>query len=155
VATADVARAIDEIQRERWDRSGGGAGGGEDFELPVLVMRMVDATVSGVVFTIDPRRPDSGEMIVETTPGLCEALVSGHVRPRCAQGPLNGSAPLAGETWLTPEQSDRLLGEVARLQETLGERALDIEFSFAGDRLFVLQARPLSRAQWGRGGSVT
>lgn len=147
VVTADVARAIDEIQRERRDRSGDGAGGGEDFELPVLVMRMVDATVSGVVFTIDPRRPDSGEMIVETTPGLCEALVSGHVRPRCAQGPLHGGA-LAGETWLTPEQSDRLLGEVARLQETLGERALDIEFSFAGERLFVLQARPLSRAQW-------
>jgi hypothetical protein len=154
VATADVARAIDEIQRERRDRSGGGAGGGEDFELPVLVMRMVDATVSGVAFTIDPRRPDSGEMIVETTPGLCEALVSGHTRPRCAHGPLHGGA-LAGETWLTPEQSGRLLGEVARLQETLGERALDIEFSFAGERLFVLQARPLSRAQWGGGGSGT
>jgi len=150
VATADVARAIDEIQRERRDR----AGGGEDFALPVLVMRMVDATVSGVVFTIDPRRPDSGEMIVETTPGLCEALVSGHTRPRCAQGPLHGSA-LAGETWLTPEQSGRLLGEVVRLQETLGERALDIEFSFAGERLFVLQARPLSRAQWGGGGRGT
>jgi len=147
VATTDVVRAIDEIQRERRDRAGG-AGGGEDFELPVLVMRMVDATVSGVVFTIDPRRPDSGEIIVETTPGLCEALVSGHIRPRCAQGPLHGGA-LAGETWLTPEQSGRLLGEVARLQETLGERALDIEFSFAGERLFVLQARPLSRAQWG------
>ena len=117
-------------------------------------MRMVDATVSGVVFTIDPRRPDSGEMIVETTPGLCEALVSGHTRPRCAQGPLHGGA-LAGETWLTPEQSGRLLGEVARLQETLGERALDIEFSFAGERLFVLQARPLSRAQWGSDRSGT
>ena len=150
VATADVARAIDEIQSERLDR----VGGGEDFELPVLVMRMVDATVSGVVFTIDPRRPDSGEMIVETTPGLCEPLVSGHTRPRCAQGPLHGGA-LAGETWLTPEQSGRLLAEVARLQETLGERALDIEFSFAGERLFVLQARPLSRAQWGGGGSGT
>ncbi len=154
VPTADVAQAIDEIQRERRDRSGGGAGGGEDFELPVLVMRMVEATVSGVVFTIDPRYPDSGEMIVETTPGLCEALVSGHTRPRRAQGPLNGSA-LAGETWLTPEQSSRLLEEVARLQETLGERALDIEFSFAGERLFVLQARPLSRAQWGGGGNRT
>ena len=154
VATADVARAIDEIQRERRDRAGGGAGGGEDFELPVLVMRMVDATVSGVVFTIDPRRPESGEMIVETTPGLCEALVSGHTRPRCAQGPLHGGA-LAGETWLTPEQSGRLLGEVARLQETLGERALDIEFPFAGERLFVLQARPLSRAQWGSDRSGT
>jgi phosphohistidine swiveling domain-containing protein len=154
VATADVARAIDEIQRERQDRASGGADGGEEFELPVLVMRMVDATVSGVVFTIDPRRPDSGEMILETTPGLCEALVSGHTRPRCAHGPLHGDA-LAGETWLTPEQSGRLLGEVARLQETLGERALDIEFSFAGERLFVLQARPLSRAQWGAGGSGT
>jgi len=154
VATADVARAIDEIQRERRDRASGGAGGGEDFELPVLVMRMVDATVSGVVFTIDPRRPDSGEIIVETTPGLCEALVSGHIRPRCAQGPLHGGT-LAGETWLTPEQSGRLLGEVARLQETLGERALDIEFSFVGERLFVLQARPLSRAQWGSDRSGT
>lgn len=144
VATADVARAVDGIQRERRDR----AGGEEDFALPVLVMRMVEATVSGVVFTVDPRRPDSGEMIVETAPGLCEALVSGRTRPRRAQGRPDGGG-LAGETWLTPEQSGRLLGEVARLQETLGERALDIEFSFAGEQLFVLQARPLSRAQWG------
>jgi phosphohistidine swiveling domain-containing protein len=152
VATADVARAIDEIQREREDRATDQADEDTtaDFELPVLVMRMVDATVSGVVFTIDPRRPDSGEMIVETTPGLCEALVSGHVRPRCAQGPAGG--PLAGESWLSEEQSEKLLAEVARLQETLGEPALDIEFSFAGDRLFVLQARPLSHAQWGGGG---
>ncbi|MEO6194536.1 MAG: PEP-utilizing enzyme [Thermoanaerobaculia bacterium] len=155
VATADVAQAIDELQCERRDRAGGSRGEGEpDFELPVLVMRMVDATVSGVVFTVDPRRPDSGQLIIETTPGLCEALVSGRIRPRCAYasavGAIGGDGGrLEGETWLTPEQSDRLLGEVSRLQDTLGERALDIEFSFAGERLFVLQARPLSRAQWG------
>ncbi len=152
VATEDVAQAVDELQRERRDRSGGGPDGEEGFELPVLVMRMVDATVSGVVFTADPRRPDSGQWVIETTPGLCEALVSGRTRPRCAYAPASGG-PLAGETWLTPEQSDRLLGEVLRLQDTLDERALDIEFSFAGEQLFVLQARPLSRAQWKSGDS--
>lgn len=147
VESAEVARAIEEIQRERRSRTGEG----EDFELPVLVMRMVDATVSGVVFTLDPRRPNSGEMIVETTPGLCEALVSGQTRPRRAQGRAYAGG-LAGETWLTPEQSGRLLEEVERVRETLGERALDIEFSFDGERLWVLQARPLSRAQWGGAG---
>lgn len=148
VATADVAQAVDEIQRERRDRSGSETYGEKSFDLPVLVMRMVDATVSGVVFTVDPRRPDSGQMIVETTPGLCESLVSGRTRPRCAYG---SGGSLAGETWLTPEQGSRLLDEISRLQETLGERALDVEFSFAGERLFILQARPLSSAQWGGG----
>lgn len=146
VATEDVVQAVCELQRERRDRSGA-ANGGEAFELPVLVMPMVDATVSGVVFTIDPRRPDSGQWVLETTPGLCETLVSGQTRPRCAYRSIVDGR-LEGETWLTPQQSGELQDEVLRLQQTLGERALDIEFSFAGERLFILQARPLSRAQW-------
>ena len=152
VATADVAQAINELQRERRDRAGGASGEGEpDFELPVLVMRMVDATVSGVVFTVDPRRPDSGRADrrdhTRSLRGAGFRADPAALRLWTAIG--GDGARLEGETWLTPEQSDRLLGEVSRLQDTLGERALDIEFSFAGERLFVLQARPLSRAQWG------
>lgn len=53
----------------------------EGLALAVVVQAMVDAAVSGVMFTADPLSGDRGRLVVDATFGLGEALVSGLVTP--------------------------------------------------------------------------
>ncbi len=47
--------------------------------MAVVVQRMVDAVASGVLFTVDPAHPDSGESLISAAWGLGEGVVSGQV----------------------------------------------------------------------------
>jgi pyruvate,water dikinase len=49
--------------------------------LAVVVQRMVDAAVAGVLFTADPVTGHRGRTVVDAGPGLGEAVVSGAVNP--------------------------------------------------------------------------
>jgi pyruvate, water dikinase len=48
-------------------------------DMAVFCQRMVDAHVSGVLFTLDPMHPESGRMLVTAVPGLGTQAVSGRV----------------------------------------------------------------------------
>lgn len=52
-----------------------------DVALAVVVQRLIDATVSGVMFTADPVTGRRDRTVVDATYGLGEALVSGQVEP--------------------------------------------------------------------------
>jgi pyruvate,water dikinase len=49
--------------------------------LAVVVQRMVDASVAGVLFTANPVTGKRGQAIIDASPGLGEAVVSGMVNP--------------------------------------------------------------------------
>lgn len=49
--------------------------------LAVIVQRMVDAQVAGVLFTADPVTGSRGHTVIDASPGLGEAVVSGAVNP--------------------------------------------------------------------------
>jgi pyruvate,water dikinase len=49
--------------------------------LAVVVQRMVDAAVAGVLFTADPVTGSRAHSVVDASPGLGEAVVSGQVNP--------------------------------------------------------------------------
>ncbi len=49
--------------------------------LAVVVQRMVDAQVAGVLFTADPVTGSRGHTVIDASPGLGEAVVSGAVNP--------------------------------------------------------------------------
>jgi pyruvate,water dikinase len=49
--------------------------------LAVVVQRMVDAAVAGVMFTANPVTGKRGETVIDASPGLGEAVVSGAVNP--------------------------------------------------------------------------
>lgn len=55
------------------------AGGARDLWMSVAVQRMVEADVSGVLFTVSPITGREGEALIEAVFGLGEALVSGRV----------------------------------------------------------------------------
>jgi pyruvate,water dikinase len=142
----------------------------EDLGMAVVVQRMVDADVAGVLFTIDPTRNRRDRMVVEAVFGLGEAVVSGHVTPdhyvlardgtvkkrRLTTQPYAVTRDPAGgirEELLSEERGGaetldedqlRRLAEVGRgLEERLG-RPQDIEWAIEGGELFVLQARPVT-----------
>ncbi len=52
-----------------------------DIRVGVLVQEMVDADVSGVMFTADTASSDMNRVVIQSTWGLCEPLVSGRVVP--------------------------------------------------------------------------
>ncbi len=142
----------------------------DDLGMAVVVQRMVDADVAGVLFTNDPVQRRRDRMVVEAVFGLGEACVSGLVTPdhyvlardgtlkkeRLTVQPLAVvSGPEGGtvERELSPEEGgastlgQKELSELAGLGDDLEKRLggpQDIEWAFEGGELYVLQARPVT-----------
>ncbi len=141
--------------------------------MAVLVQEMVPGSVSGILFTRDPSRPNRA--VIEAVHGMNPPLVDGNISPdRWMLDPVSGSAvehipPEARTQWQPPDNAsddDRLMP----LPEPLGRRPpllpdqivtlwsagstiadlagqpQDIEWTFSDDGLVVLQARPVTAA---------
>jgi len=144
-----------------------GIGPGE-VRIAVVVQRMVDAEAAGVMFTADPVSGDRDRLVVDASPGLGEAVVSGRVTPdhyeldrrgrvlawtpgraevvvRGAAG--GGVVEEAGKATGERLLDDAALAELARLgvavQDRYG-RPMDIEWALAGGRVWLVQARPMT-----------
>jgi pyruvate,water dikinase len=141
-----------------------------DLGMAVVVQRMVNADIAGVLFTMDAVQGRRDRMVVEAVIGLGEAAVSGAVTPdhyvlkrdgriRKAHVHEQPYAIVAREEGgvvereLSPEEgrarkaSDELLAQLARLGDDLEQRVgvpQDIEWAVEGGELYVLQARPVT-----------
>ncbi|MBC3191543.1 phosphoenolpyruvate synthase [Pseudonocardia sp. C8] len=137
--------------------------------LAVVVQRMVDADVAGVLFTADPVTGHRGRTVIDAAPGLGEAVVSGAVNPdRIVVEPDGAVAEyrvgdkatavraVAGggvERTAVPAGGDRCLS-AARIAElvALGRQVeahfgapQDLEWAFdTSGTLWLLQARPIT-----------
>jgi protein-tyrosine-phosphatase/phosphohistidine swiveling domain-containing protein len=139
----------------------------------VVVQAMADSEVSGVAFTQDPVSGDSSRLIVNAAFGLGEGVVSGRVAPdQFVVGKALGREVLPAmvsdkklaivrgknglgteerkmpSEWrrrrsLSPAKLEKLNAVSLALESHFGY-ALDIEFGFVGDKLFILQARPVT-----------
>src|SRR4051812_20464861 len=118
--------------------------------LAVVIQKMVDASVAGVLFTANPLTGKRGEAVVEAHPGLGEAVVSGAVNPdhwtidagasagaiKLLDGPKDGC--------LTTQQLTTL-SELGRKVERHFGAPQDIEFAFDQDgRPWLVQARAIT-----------
>jgi pyruvate,water dikinase len=142
----------------------------DDIEMAVVVQRMVDPEVAGVMFTVDPVGGRTDRIVVEAALGLGEAVVSGEVTPDHYVLKLDGTvrkrqvqvqsfrivpAPGSGTV---KESLDESLGAMPKLDDeqlrALAEVGTelhrvtgvpqDIEWALADGELFVLQARPVT-----------
>lgn len=137
----------------------------QDVTMCVGCLVMVDAAVSGVVYSRSPRDQRSEWMEVSVARGLADQVVSG--RAASQQYRLERQAPwrvlqrngAAGQAvdeppLLSPQQAAELASMAVRLEEHFGAPQ-DIEWSIAADgALFILQSRPLGEAALLREGSV-
>ena len=142
-----------------------------DVALAVVVQRMVDATIAGVMFTANPVTGARHETVIDASPGLGEAVVSGAVNPdhfvvdsrsgtvvarragdkrvAVVSRPGGGTDRVvrdAGDA--EPCLNDAQLGELtrlgARVQEHYGAPQ-DTEWALDADgRFWLTQARPIT-----------
>ena len=139
--------------------------------MAVVVQRMVPAEVSGILFTANPATGERGEMVVNASFGLGEAVVGGQVTPDTVivdrdtlaaketvigakerqivadgeQGTRFADVDEAerGRAALTGEMLRELAATALRV-EALQGAPQDIEWAWAGGRLHLLQARPIT-----------
>ncbi|MBN9394522.1 MAG: hypothetical protein J0H83_04700 [Candidatus Melainabacteria bacterium] len=117
-------------------------------KLSLIVQAMVPADIAGVAFSRDPVRSHDAMLIVSTT-GLGEKLMAGTIDGEHAWIQANGI--IAREKIAASEiqiLSDQRLRQVERavkaLQQGLNMPDIDIEWAFAGKKLYILQARPIT-----------
>jgi pyruvate,water dikinase len=141
-----------------------------DLGMAVVVQRMVAADIAGVLFTCDPVRKRRDRMVVEAVIGLGEAAVSGavtpdhyvikrdgsvrkahvHAQPYAIVADAGGGVverPLRPEEGGVRKAGDDLLAALARLGDELEQRVgvpQDIEWAVQDEKLYVLQARPVT-----------
>lgn len=114
-----------------------------DAAMAVVVQRMVDPVVAGVLFTANPITGCRTEMIVDAAPGLGTAVVEGTVVPD--HYVLDHRTPVRNDDGcLGPEQLEELRDAGRRLQEHFGSPQ-DIEWAIDADgTLWLLQSRPVT-----------
>jgi len=123
---------------------------GDQTSMGVVVQRMLDARVAGVVFTFDPASARRDRVIVDAVPGLGESLVGGRVTPDhwvlSKSGTVVESEIASAAPSLNPSELAGLVAEALRAERLRGE-PLDIEWALDRDgELWFLQARPVARA---------
>jgi phosphohistidine swiveling domain-containing protein len=145
VSPDDVEAAVRRVWASLWhpaavayrDRTGHGDDG---VAMAVVIQRLVPAERSGVCFTRDPARPDVVRL--ESVSGLGEALVSGQATPDTYQ------LPRATLRLLNGCPAPTYVREVARVallvEELVGNRPQDVEWSVAEGNVWVLQSRPIT-----------
>lgn len=137
--------------------------------LAVVVQEMIPSEASGVLFTANPLSGLRSEAVIDATLGLGEALVSGQVEPDhyvvdtraggivaktlgqkkiSTRGKSGGGVETVQEDASSKQAlSDAQILELAalgaRVQDEYGSPQ-DIEWAFAGGRLYLLQARAIT-----------
>ena len=117
---------------------------GESGGVAVLIQEMVPADAAGVAFTADPVSGERDVIVVSSVSGLGERLVSGEADPD--EWEVRGRHVQARRT---PESSleDVQVVMVADLASNIAahfDAPQDIEWAIAGDRVFLLQSRPIT-----------
>jgi phosphohistidine swiveling domain-containing protein len=141
-----------------------------DAAMAVLVQELVPATCAGVLFTMHPVSNSTDEIVVNSNFGLGESVVSGRTEPDTfvLEKRTGGTISVhcgAKRIWSTlgetgvedveapSDHRDRLsldegqlrsLVEAATKLEQHYDRPIDAEWAFEGDRLHMLQARPIT-----------
>ncbi|MFZ0699591.1 MAG: phosphoenolpyruvate synthase [Thermoplasmata archaeon] len=141
-----------------------------DVKVAVLVQKMVDSIVSGILFTRDPNTGEN-HMIIEAGWGLGEAIVGGEVTPdhyvidgvsqqvvqkliseqrvrivRAEGGGNRHEAIPAAEQNVQKLSDDRILrlASLARVIESHYRRPMDVEWCADAHALYIVQARPVT-----------
>jgi rifampicin phosphotransferase len=118
--------------------------GVETAPMSVLVQQLIAADAAGVAFTAHPISGDREVTLVNAVRGLGDRLVEGLATPD--EWSIRGGRAVsqtAPEKAITPEQA-LMVSDLARRVEAHFAAPQDIEWAIAENRLFLLQARPIT-----------
>lgn len=127
----------------------------QSIKIAVLIQPMLSPSAAGVAFSVNPVTGARDEMVIEATPSLGEAVVSGRVTPyryhlsrRAAQYPLikKAGGDLAGSPEPLTEKQLTALAQTVEQVEALMGAPQDVEWAYQDNQLYVLQSRPVTVA---------
>jgi pyruvate,water dikinase len=116
----------------------------ETSSMAVLIQRLIPADAAGVAFTANPVSGERDEVVISAVRGLGERLVSGQASPD--EWTVKGDDARYQQTpedAITADQA-RSIAEMARKVEAHFAAPQDIEWAIADDKLYLLQARPIT-----------
>lgn len=139
----------------------------ESVAMAVVVQRLVPADWAGVMFTANPVTGGRDQVVIESSPGLGESVVSGAVTPDHAVLVADGSvverhagrhevvvrpSPGGGTTtWAgdpdTPALPEGVLAQLAEQGRAVAAHfgaPQDIEWALTGDEIVLTQSRPMT-----------
>ncbi|AXH97438.1 PEP/pyruvate-binding domain-containing protein [Ornithinimicrobium avium] len=122
--------------------------GEEGVAMAVVVQEMARPDRAGVLFTADPVTGELDRVVVDSFPGLGEAVVGGHVTPDHAVVDPDGVVVerRAGER-AGQELPDGVLAELARVGRSVADHfgvPQDVEWVVEEGRVVLTQARPMT-----------
>lgn len=112
----------------------------------VVVQRLVNAEISGVMFTVNPVSGRDDETVIEACEGLGEALVSGHITPQRFLVNAHEDRVLEVHSDM-PLLNDAQLLELANLGAAVQAYygcPQDIEWVWADNAFQLVQSRPIT-----------
>ncbi|TYQ17746.1 UNVERIFIED_CONTAM: pyruvate,water dikinase [Acetivibrio alkalicellulosi] len=115
--------------------------------MAVVVQKMVDAELSGVIFTANPLSGIKDQMVIEYTEGLGEALVSGRVTPHRAIVSKDNLSIIEWSKGTESQREVKLLKKLSYLAKKIEVSfgcSQDIEWATKNGKPFILQARPIT-----------
>lgn len=142
-----------------------------DVALAVIVQEMINSDVSGVIFTENPVRRNSDEIMINASYGLGESIVSGQVNPDIfiyskskneivmktlgsKQISIYMNAHNGTDTIETAEEKRKSysltdeqiieLSDVSKKIEDMYKMPMDIEWAYENGKLYILQARAVT-----------
>lgn len=118
----------------------------EGGQMAVLVQQQIDAAAAGIMFGVDPRAPDSGDILVSAVHGTPDELVSGLVDGTSYVLTRRGRIRnRKGRMQLLSRRQTRRLAGLNRLLQRRFQAPQDVEWAFDHDgRLWLLQTRPIT-----------
>lgn len=112
--------------------------------LPLLIQQYLEGNISGVILTQNFPMRKLDQMLLEISYGSCSSVTSGKVQPDCYLFDTisNNIIPHIVKQSIDQDKVAKVIKEALRVREFF-KAELDIEFTFVGENLFILQARRL------------
>ena len=116
----------------------------ENTKVSVVVQKMIDSEISGVMFTQNPITEEN-EVLVECIKGVGEKLVQGEITPSQIrlEKPSGQIISYFGDKLIDDDKVSELF-ENSRKIETCFGCPQDIEFAIEKNILYILQTRPIT-----------
>ncbi|BDI14476.1 phosphoenolpyruvate synthase [Nostoc cf. commune SO-36] len=120
-----------------------------DTAMAVLIQQQVQSVYSGVAFSRDPITQQGDAIIIEALPGSPTQVVSGKVTPEqyrafVLETENSYSVQLEGEGRVPQALIKQVAYLASRLEKRYHGTPQDIEWSYDGQTLWVLQSRPIT-----------
>ncbi|EKD33359.1 MAG: Pyruvate phosphate dikinase [uncultured bacterium] len=112
-----------------------------DSGVSVIVQKMIEAEMSGVIFSHDLAKAD-GYYAVSVSSGVGETIVGGAANGRLIRIARGVKLASVKDVWLR-----KLIVAMKAIERRFRSSSLDVEFAVQGDTLYILQCRPITTAQ--------